>query len=388
MLSHRARAFERSNEISQLLAEKREAGRSIWDLTLSNPTAAGLSYPATELAAALAEAQWTRYRPDPRGLVSARAAIAEFLSEHGIPADAERMLLTASTSEAYAYLFKLLCDPGDEILTPEPSYPLLAELARYEGVRVGSYGLTYDGAWHIDFSTLESRARDAKAILVVSPNNPTGSLLRRDELERLLSLQTPLIIDEVFWPYLHEPRSSASALALDVEYPVGSLIFRLDGLSKLAALPQLKLGWLQVTGDDQAAAQALHALEFMADAYLSVGTPVQAAAGKLLRLSQSLRDQLKRRLANNLSQLQKLLADAAVTKLHLEAGWYAILELPRPEESADADWALTLLREHDVLVQPGWFYDLASPRAVVVSLLTPPDVFEQGVLRLVRAAGA
>lgn len=340
-----------------------------------------MPYPQAELRAQLAAAAWETYAPEALGSLPARKAVADHLSALDVPLEAERLLLTASTSEAYGYLIKLLCDPGDLLLVPEPSYPLLAVLSNHEGVELGAYTLAYDGSWHIDFTSLERQLGPrVKAIVIVSPNNPTGSVLKRGELQRLLSYGLPLISDEVFWAYPLAPvRDACSVLdEQSTPYPKGSLVFRLDGLSKFAALPQLKLAWTSVDGDPEQVSAALSRLQFIADAYLSPSAPVQAALGEILRLSAATRSALQERLLNNLRTLDQCVQGHPITRLHVEAGWYAILNLPK----IGVDWSLELL-EANVAVQPGWFFDLPDERAIVVSLLTQPDVFEDGVRRVV-----
>jgi hypothetical protein len=279
-------------------------------------------------------------------------------------------------------VFKLLCNPGDKVLAPRPSYPLIEQLAALEGVEVAPYQLAYDGAWHIDFASLEA-ARDerVRAVLVVSPNNPTGSFLRTDELERLATLGLPILSDEVFASYSFGADYLRAESALRTRQ---ALVFALGGLSKLAALPQMKLAWLTVGGPDEAVREALGRLEHIADAFLSPGTPVQVALPALLANRTIAEQAIQSRLANNLQRLRSLLDGSAASLLPVEGGWYATLRLPavRFEE----EWVVTLLEQDGVLVQPGWFYDFPDEPYAIVSLLTPESTFMPGVARIVQRA--
>jgi alanine-synthesizing transaminase len=364
----------RPNPLSKLAAEKRREGARLLDLTESNPTHAGFVYPSEEILAAIADARALKYDPDPRGLPSARAAVCEYYAERGVAIDPVRVLLTASTSEAYAYLFKLLADPGDEILVPRPSYPLFEFLASLESVRVRPYPLHYDGAWHIDCDALEKVVTPrTRAIVVVNPNNPTGSFVKRDELERLEALGIAIISDEVFSDYEFAPDDSRVASVIGVRR---ALTFSMSGLSKIAGLPQMKLSWIVASGPGHET--ALDRLELIADTYLSVATPVQAALPKLLACP--VRGQIRERTRNNLAWLRSAAAGSAIQVLNVEGGWYAIVQVPRIR--SEEEWALTLLRDDNVIVQPGFFYDFEREAFLVLSLLTARPVLEEGVRRL------
>ncbi len=358
------------NELTRRLAARRAAGLPILDLTESNPTRAGIAYPGSELLRALADPAALTYEPTAEGLPAARAAIAAF---HGVEPD--QVLLTASTSEAYAFLFKLLCDPGDEILVPRPSYPLFEFLAAVEAVTVRHYPLHYQEGWWIDTRALEALITPrTKAIVVVSPNNPTGSYLKRAELAALEALCTAhglaLISDEVFTEFsLEDPPDPLRA-------PPCSATFSLNGFSKLLGLPQMKLGWI-VTRDAEARAR----LELIADTFLSVSAPVQHAAAHWLATHRdgfisSMRDRLR----GNLTLL------GAATTLRVEGGWYAILRLPRTR--GEEEWAIELLEREGVLIQPGYFYDFETEAFAVVSLLTRPDIFAEGISRILKRLDA
>lgn len=357
-----------TNALAEVLAEKRRAGARILDLTESNPTHAGIAYPAGFLAG-LAHEDAARYEPEPFGLPAARRVIAR---EYAAPY--ERVVLTASTSEAYAWLFKLLCDPGDEVLIPRPSYPLFEYLAALESVSVKHYGLFYDHGWFIDFHTLRQAITPrTRAIVLVNPNNPTGHFLRRHELEELASFGLPVISDEVFRDYVLEAAPDA---VRTLQGELGStLVFTLNGLSKTVGLPQMKLAWMIAGGPRAAVEEALGRLELIADTYLSAGTPVQCALPSLLELRASVQGRITERTRGNLEYLRA----SGLRTLQVEAGWYAIV-------AREEELALPLLREHNVLVQPGYFYDFESRGYLVLSLLTRTGDFREGVERI-KAAG-
>jgi alanine-synthesizing transaminase len=348
------------NALSQALAARLAAGLPVIDLTESNPTRVGLAPPLVSLPPS------PFYDPEPRGLLPAREAVA---AVHGV--SAQQVLLTASTSEAYAFLFKLLCDPGDEVLVPEPSYPLFGFLTALEAVRAVPYRLRYDGEWHLPFEDLPFSER-TRAVLVVSPGNPTGAFLKLDERARLARLcarhGAALISDEVFADFGWRPdeRRMRTAAAFD-----DVLSFSLSGLSKVAGLPQLKLGWCVAAGPGRD--EALRKLELIADTYLSVSTPVQLAAPALLAGRHGFQQELRARLAVNLAALHAARApDAPWSVLPSEGGWSAILSVPRAR--TEEEWALALLGR-GVLVHPGYFFDFPDGAYVVVSLLPEPAAF-------------
>ncbi|HTM11988.1 MAG TPA: pyridoxal phosphate-dependent aminotransferase [Bryobacteraceae bacterium] len=383
VFSSRLQWDSQPNPLSTLLAEKRRGGAAILDLTESNPTRAGLAYPGSELLAALTDLRALQYDPDPRGLLAAREAVAEYYAQRGMDVPVSRILLTASTSEAYSYLFKLLADPGDEILVPRPSYPLFDYLAAMESVRVIQYPLGYDGVWHIDFNALASAITPrTRAIVAVNPNNPTGSYLKRMEWERLQTFGLPILSDEVFSDFAF---ASDANRVTTLTGSSSTLTFAMSGLSKIAGLPQMKLGWIVAGGPDHAT--ALAGLEWIADTFLSVATPVQWALPRILAASAAVQEQIRRQTRVNLDHLiERTSAPGSPCRcLHAEGGWYAILEVPRIR--TEEEWALGLLAESDVLVQPGFFYDFEGEAFLVLSLLTPPAVFAEGLRRILDAAG-
>jgi alanine-synthesizing transaminase len=376
--------------------EGREGGDDdLLDLTESNPTRVGLPELGPRIQAALAAAELGGYAPSPAGSPAARAAVAAELAAQGVDVVPERLLLTASSSESYAFLFKLLCDPEDAVLVPEPSYPLFDYLARLEGVRPVPYRLAYDGQWHVDFGSLDEALActdgRARAVVVVNPNNPTGSFLARDELAPLRARceahGLAVIADEVFALYATEAGPArVTALAAEPMFTERVLTFALGGLSKACGLPQLKLGWTIVAGPPAAAAAAMARLELIADTYLSVSAPVQAAAARLLALGREARAAITARVAANRATLARALrADSPCSLLASEGGWSAILRVPAVH--TDEEWARALLADDGVLVHPGYFFDLVGGTFLVLSLLPPPAIFDAGVRRIVARCG-
>ncbi|MFT3927225.1 MAG: pyridoxal phosphate-dependent aminotransferase [Myxococcales bacterium] len=377
--SHRSTLGTETNALTQALDRRRAEGRPVLSLAESNPTSVGLAWPHAELAHALTHPGIAEYQPDPFGLLAVRGALSAHLASSGLEVPAERLMLTASTSEAYGFLFKLLCDAGDNVLVPSPSYPLFDVLASLEGVQLRPYQLAYDGEWHVDLASVRA-ALDARsrAILLVHPNNPTGSFLKRDELQELASLQLPLISDEVFAEYAFtaDPRRAHSAL----EVSERALVFRLGGLSKSVALPQLKLAWTAIAGPG--AAEACERLQHIADSYLSVATPVQLALPSLLRHGSAARERVAARTRRNLAQLTKACEHSTLDVLGVEGGWYGIVRVPALH--TDEEWAISLLEREGVLVQPGFFYDLTRGTHLVLSLITEDAHFSEGVARLTQ----
>ena len=371
------------NRLTQLLAEKRRAGNPILDLTESNPTHAGLNYPP-DILRAFDNARAFDYQPAPAGSIEAREAVSAYYAAKGHQVAAERILLTASTSEAYAYLFKLLANPGDNVLVPRPSYPLFDYLATMESVEVRQYPLMYHGEWSLDLDGLAAAVTDrTRAIVLVHPNNPTGSYVKRTELDALVSLcserRLALISDEVFSDYDFAPDPHRAGTLASM---TGCLAFAMSGLSKIAGLPQMKLGWTVVGGPADLRAEAFEKLEWIADTYLSVSTPVQCAARVLLDAGEQVQMQIRERCATHLSLAREVLTGSPANILNVEGGWYITVQVPRVR--SEEEWTLELLARENVLVQPGFFYDFDSEAYLVVSLLTAPEVFREGIERLRR----
>jgi aspartate/methionine/tyrosine aminotransferase len=374
-----------ANAISRAVDAARARG-PLLDLTESNPTIVGLDYPRDTILSALADARALTYEPTPRGLALARAAIADYYARrHAVAVDPERLTLTASTSEAYAWMFKLLCDPGDDVLVPRPSYPLFDMLAGLESVRPVAYALHYHHGWFLDVAEVERALTPrTRAILVVNPNNPAGWFLKREEYARLDALAAArglaLVSDEVFADYAFAPDATrVTTLAGDG----AALAFSLSGLSKLVGLPQLKLGWIHVSGPPALRVAANERLEHIADTYLSVAAPVQHAAPRLLPLIDDLGRQILNRVVDNRQALAQGLVRSAAQLLEGEGGWSAIVRLPATR--SDEEWVLALL-ERGVLVHPGFFFDLLGtpPVAIVASLLIAPAVIAEA-LPVIRA---
>lgn len=376
------------NELARDLGAARGEGRALVDLTESNPTRAGIA-DTEALVALLGHPRGATYAPLALGHESARAAVARYYEERGLAAPLARIALSASTSEAYGWLFKLLTERGDKVLVPAPSYPLFAFLAALEDVELVPYPLMREAGFRIDLAALEAAIdEDTRAILLVHPNNPTGSFVRRDEAEALTAIALrhglSIIADEVFGDYAL-PGLPEDRLPSFVG-PQRALTFVLSGLSKVVALPQLKLGWIVVLGPDDVATEAMKRLEVIADTYLSVGTPVQLALPEILAARGPIQAAIRARTRTNLAALDAALAamgaEAPARRLHVEGGWYAILEIPRTRDE-DA-WVQLFVREEGIIVHPGYFFDLPDEGFLVVSLLPDPSAFAAAIATVVR----
>jgi aspartate/methionine/tyrosine aminotransferase len=328
------------------------------------------------------------YEPQPRGLLEARAAVARYYREsHQVEIDPERLLLTTSTSEAYSYVFRLLCNPGDEILVPKPSYPLFEFLADLADVKLVPYPLLYDHGWQIDFASLEKATTTrSRTVILVHPNNPTGSYVSSTEMAALNALcrehNLALIADEVFLDYAHD-RKPRRSFATNQD----ALTFTLSGISKISALPQMKLAWIAISGPPEVVEAAGARLEIIADTYLSMNAPVQLAAPVLLDQRKRIQPILLDRLRRNLAELDAQLAShPSCTRLQVDGGWYAVLRVPVIE--SDEDLAIRLLKKGGVSVHPGHFYDFPNDGYLVLSLITEPAEFREGVTRLLQLVGA
>lgn len=378
MFSTRVPGDRAPNPFSRALARARASGDLI-DLTVSNPTRVGISYPP-DLLAGFSDPAALHYAPSPFGLAPAREAIARTYAARGLSIPADRIVLTASTSEAYALLFKLLCEPcGSSVLTPVPSYPLFEHLTRLDGVEQRRYGLEYHGVWTIDAADLDHAwTPDTRGVLTVTPNNPTGAVLREADAAELVtrcaSRRAALIADEVFVDYplagaLEEPRALAAPECL---------VFRLGGLSKAVGLPQVKLGWIAIQGPEADVVEALDRLELICDTYLSVSTPVQLAAAGLLEKGRAVRTLIVERVRRNYALLRAAMSGGkGATALPADGGWSAVIRVPatRTEEAL----VLELLERDRLVVHPGYFFDFAHEAFLVVSLLPEPDAFARGV---------
>jgi aspartate/methionine/tyrosine aminotransferase len=384
MFSRRTSWDLSKNRYTQALEAHREANRDLLDLTASNPTTVGLSYARGKLLRALASPDCLTYRPVAKGLLSAREGIAEYYCEKGSPVNPDALILTTSTSEAYSFVFRLLCDPGDAVLVPVPSYPLFDFLADLHDIELVPYELVYDHGWQIDFSSLKFEIEKAqsggvrcRAVLVVHPNNPTGSYVKRHESEELNWIcghhDLAIIADEVFLDFV---LGDVTPLTFSANDEV--LTFTLSGLSKVAALPQMKVAWIAVSGPEALQREALERLEVIADTYLSMNAPVQLAVPEMLAERHSLQVQLLERVRKNLSTLDSQLATQNLChRLSLEGGWYAILRVPAL--GSDEDLVIALLQDAGILLQPGHFYNFQSEGNLVASLITPVEEFRAGV---------
>ena len=385
MFSTRVPASLAPNALTSALARVRARGVSPLDLTGTNPTHAGIEYP-DGLLDALSWPAASVYDPDPAGTRPAREFLAGVLATLGPAPDPGDLFLTASTSEAYGVLFKLLCDAGDAVLVPQPSYPLFEHLAALENVAVAPYALAAHWNWGVDVGALEAAwTPRTRAVVVVSPNNPTGSLVRRDERRALLEWGArrgvAVIVDEVFRWYTLDPPADAVSPFLDGE-DVPGLVFALDGLSKSCGLPQVKLAWMQVAGDRAVVDDARRRLELILDTYLSVNTPVQVALPELWRRAEPVRRAIANRVRENLSRARQAVGAASGCDLvRPDGGWSAAIRVPAvvPEDRL----VIELLERDEVLVHPGYFFDFPREAYLVVSLLPRPDVFAEGVARVV-----
>ena len=371
------------NALARLHSSKAHLGVPLLDLTQSNPTTSGLVFPAT-LSGALDHPDVMFYEPAPRGLPAARQAVADYYAAKGAAVASDDVVLTCSSSEAYTNLFRLLTDPGDEVLVPRPGYPLFDDLAALESVVPVTYPAVYDQRWRIDTDALAAAvSARTRAIVAVNPNNPTGAWLTGEAWDAICSIcvthNLVAIVDEVFADFaIDPPADSLATVAGQSPMPT----FVISGLSKVAALPQMKLGWIAVCGPPTARVAAIDGLEVIADTFLSVSTPVQLALPLLLEARHDLQAQILSRLRFNLASLAAAVDGSAVEVLTVEGGWYAIVRMP--DRHTDEDWALRLLAEQDVLMHPGFLFDFAEDHCLVCSLLTPQSEFAAGVTRLMN----
>jgi alanine-synthesizing transaminase len=384
MFADRTRWNLAPNRLSEVLAQHRAAGKPIIDLTASNPTECGFEYDREAILKALCNPAALVYEPNPKGLAVARQAVASYYAGYGAHVSVEDILLTTSTSEAYSFVFRTLCNPGDEILVPTPSYPLFSFLADIQDVKLVSYPLVYDHGWQIDFHSLEQAiASRTRGVIVVHPNNPTGHFCKPGEVARLNEIcatrEMALISDEVFLDFALNGERQTSFAANDA-----TLTFTMSGLSKISGLPQMKAAWLVVSGPEALKTEALARLEVIADTYLSMNAPVQLAIPAFLEQRQGFQKQVMARVLGNLEELDRQLArQQSCSRLEVEGGWYAVLRLPAMR--SDEDLAVDLLLRRDVYVHPGHFYDFASNGHLVVSLIATHLEFQDGLRRLLQS---
>jgi len=375
------------NRLAIALEEHRRRGQPLFDLTNSNPTSCGFRYPEERLFAAMRDRRALCYEPESKGLRSAREAIADYyrgragFSGAETRVDPEQILITSGTSEGYDHVFRLLCEAGDEVLAPAPSYPLFDYLADLADVRPVPYRLFYDQGWQIDFAGLESAlTKRSKAVIVVHPNNPTGSFIKKHEAQRLAEICArrgmAIIADEVFLDYA-DGREQQSTFAHRTE----ALTFAFSGLSKISLLPQMKIAWIVVSGPESVAKAAIERLDVIGDTYLSPSTPAQLALPEMLAVREEMQTQMRQRLASNLAFLDGALQEGgAVTRLKCEGGWCAVLRAP--VTSSDEEVAIALIEKCNVLVHPGHFFDFAGEGYLIVSLIVREDEFQNGVRAL------
>lgn len=385
MFAERTKWNLTTNRLSRALDAQRTSGKRLIDLAISNPTKCGFAFEEDTILQALANPAVLRYEPDPRGLHSARASVAGYYASRGTPIELSDIFLTASTSEAYSFAFRTLCNPDDEILVPSPSYPLFDFLAEIQDVRLVRYPLFYDHGWQIDFHALEkSIGPRTRALIVVHPNNPTGHFTKPAEAQSLAEIcaanDMALIADEVFLDF-----AIANELAESFAANVRSLTFTISGLSKIAGLPQMKAAWLVVSGPSQIKEQALARLEIISDTYLSMNAPVQIALPAFMDHRSAFQKQLMERVRRNLAGLDRqLAAQEACSRLRVEGGWYVVVRLPATHN--DQDFAVSLLETGDVYVHPGHFYDFPGNGYLVLSLITPENIFFEGLSLLLSQA--
>jgi alanine-synthesizing transaminase len=386
MFSNRTAWNLEPNPLSKALADRLSTGKPVIDLTESNPTKCGFHFEAERILRAVSNPAGLNYDPSPQGLLTARHAVVDYYRSRNCAINANDIFLATSTSEAYSFLFRTLCNPGDEVLVPQPGYPLFNFLADIQDVATAPYPLIYDYGWQIDFHALQRAITPrTRAIVVVNPNNPTGHFCKPDDMHRLnqicLEGRFALIADEVFLDF-SLGKGVVQSFAANNE----ALTFTMTGLSKISGLPQMKVAWLIATGPEALKQQAVARLEMIADTYLSMNTPTQLAVPVLLELRHNFQEQCIARTRNNLAQLDELLATQKwCTRLNLEGGWYAVVKVPAA--GSDGDLALELLHSRGVYVHPGHFYDFPADGYLVVSLIAPELSFATGIEALVALIG-
>jgi alanine-synthesizing transaminase len=384
MFSNRTNWKLTRNRLTEALDEARSSAAPLLDLTISNPTRAGLHYNDPEILQSLSSPRSMDYDPQPKGLPRARAAVADYYQvQHGIHLDPEHLTLTTSTSEGYSFVFRLLSNPGDELLVPKPSYPLFEFLADLQDVKLVPYPLIYDHGWQMDFPSLQKAiSKRTRGVVIVHPNNPTGSFVHLEEQKSLNHFcrehELALIADEVFLDYAHD-RAPQQSFAANQDV----LTFTLSGVSKISALPQMKVAWIATSGPMPQVETAQARLEVIADTYLSMNAPIQWALPALLGQRKTIQQQLLDRVQSNLAELDRqLAAQKTCQRLSVEGGWYAVLRVPITQ--TDEELAIDLLRRKSVLLHPGHFYDFPSDGYLVLSLITQKAEFAEALQRVLE----
>jgi alanine-synthesizing transaminase len=371
------------NALTEALERRRAAGKRILDLTVSNPTECGFVYDEKEILAALSQKASLTYEPDPRGLRSARRAVANYYQDFGAQIPVDDIFLTTSTSEAYSFVFRILCNPGDELLVPEPSYPLFDFLAEIQDVKLVRYPLVYDHGWQMDFHGLERAITSrSRGVIVVHPNNPTGQFCKRAEMAKLSELCSSqglaVIADEVFLDFGLMGETPATFASNS-----RTLTFTLSGISKICGLPQMKLAWIVLSGAQELKQQASSRVEVISDTYLSLNAPTQWALPDWLATGVRFRNQALERIKSNLAELDRQLGEQhACSRLIVEGGWCAILRVP--SGSTDEELSIQLLEREGVLVHPGHFYGLPQRGSLVVGLLATTEMFAEAIHRVLK----
>jgi aspartate/methionine/tyrosine aminotransferase len=378
MFSERTKWNLAANKLSEALARHRASGKRLIDLTVSNPTDCGFAYETENILRALHNPAALRYEPNSKGSEVARRAVANYYAERGAAVSLDDIILTASTSEAYSFVFRLLCNPGDEALIPAPSYPLFAFLAEIQDVKLVRYPLVYDHGWQIDLHSLQQAITPrTRGLIVVNPNNPTGHFVKEKELAKLNMLcaarEIALVADEVFLDFALGAHGAVSCAGNS-----GALTFTLSGLSKICGLPQMKIAWVIASGPEELKRQALDRLDVIADTYLSPSAPVQLATPTFLELRHGFHSQVIARVRRNLLELDRQFGRQNVcTRLEVEGGWYAVLRVPALQ--TEEELAIALLETRNVYVHPGHFFDFGGEGYLVVSLIALEEEFARGI---------
>ncbi len=384
------------NRLSEALAQHLSAGKRIFDLSASNPTEGGFEYNGETILHALCDETALTYVPDPKGLLRARQAVAEYYAGRGDEVSVENIILTTSTSEAYSFVFRTLCNPGDELLVPAPSYPLFGFLADIHDLRLVQYQLLYDYGWQIDFHAVEQAITPrTRGVIVVNPNNPTGHFVKPEDLATLNEICSTrgmaVVADEVFLDFAYgessarrevaknsRPRGTATRKPASLAVNTGALTFTMSGLSKISGLPQMKAAWLVTSGPEELKTKALERLEVIADTYLSMNAPVQLALPELLQQRHGFQKQVMTRVRRNVAELDRQLTQKkSCSRLEIEGGWYAVLRVPATR--SDDDLAVELLTTKGIYVHPGHFYDFPNAGYLIVSLIMQEREFTEGI---------